>query len=91
MRIHVTGLGGFIGSALGPALVARGHEVRRDGMEGCDAVVHLANIAHARADRDELWKVNVDGTVATAEAAARNGPRSRSMGAGWCSPRASAA
>ena len=75
MRIHVTGLGGFIGSSLGPALAARGHEVRRGGMEGCDAVVHLANIAHARAERDRLWKVNVDGTVATAEAAAKAGVR----------------
>ena len=75
MRIHVTGLGGFIGSSLGPALAARGHEVRREGTEGCDAVVHLANIAHARVHRDELWKVNVDGTVATAEAAARAGVR----------------
>ena len=51
MRIFVTGLGGFIGSSLGPALAARGHEVRREDMEGCDAVVHLANIAHARAAR----------------------------------------
>ena len=75
MRIHVTGLGGFIGSSLGPALEARGHEVRSDSMEGCDAVVHLANIAHARADRERLWKVNVDGTAALAEAAARAGVR----------------
>jgi nucleoside-diphosphate-sugar epimerase len=73
MRILVTGLGGFIGSSLGPALAAHGHEVRREGMEGCDAVVHLANIAHARAGRERLWKVNVDGTVAVAEAAAKAG------------------
>jgi nucleoside-diphosphate-sugar epimerase len=75
MRIFVTGLGGFIGSSLGPALAARGHEVRREGMEGCDAVVHLANIAHARADRETLWKVNVEGTAALAEAAAKAGVR----------------
>ena len=75
MRIHVTGLGGFIGSSLGPVLEARGHEVRSDSMEGCDAVVHLANIAHARADRETLWKVNVDGTAALAEAAAKAGVR----------------
>ena len=75
MRIHVSGLGGFIGRSLGPALVARGHEVRRDGMEGCEAVVHLANIAHARADRERLWKVNVEGTARIAESAARAGVR----------------
>jgi nucleoside-diphosphate-sugar epimerase len=71
MRIHVTGLGGFIGSSLGPALSARGHEVRREGMEGCDAVVHLANIAHARSDRERLWKVNVEGTARAAGAASK--------------------
>ena len=75
MRILVTGLGGFIGSSLGPALAARGHEVRRAGMEGCDALVHLANIAHARAPREDLWKVNVEGTAAVAEAAAKAGVR----------------
>lgn len=75
MRILVTGLSGFIGSSLGPHLAARGHEVRRDGMEGCEAVVHLANIAHARADRTALWKVNVDGTVAIARQAAGAGVR----------------
>ena len=75
MRILVTGLGGFIGSSLGPALAARGHEVRREGMEGCDAVVHLANIAHARTNRTQLWKVNVDGTAAAVKAAAKAGVR----------------
>lgn len=75
MRILVTGLSGFIGSSLGPELAARGHEVRREGMQGCDAVVHLANIAHARADRATLWKVNVDGTLETAKRAADAGAR----------------
>jgi nucleoside-diphosphate-sugar epimerase len=75
MRILVTGLSGFIGSSLGPALRARGHDVRSADMRGCDAVVHLANIAHARADRDQLWKVNVDGTAHAASLAAQEGVR----------------
>jgi nucleoside-diphosphate-sugar epimerase len=75
MRILVSGLRGFIGSSLGPALAARGHEVRSEGMEGCDAMVHLANIAHARATREDLWKVNVEGTARTAESAAKAGVR----------------
>src|SRR5260370_992815 len=71
MRILVTGLGGFIGSSLGPLLESRGHEVRGAGREvrelaqafrGCGAVVHLANIAHADADPALLWRVNVEGT-----------------------------
>ena len=67
MRILVTGLSGFIGSSLGPFLEARGHEVRgasrqvialAAAMRGCDAVVHLANIAHGRVERI-LRHVNV--------------------------------
>ena len=70
MRILVTGLAGFIGSSLGPVLRARGHDVRSADMRGCHTVVHLANIAHARAGRGELWRVNVEGTsrAATLEA-----------------------
>ena len=68
MRIHVTGLRGFIGSHLGPALAAAGHELR-PSPEECEAVVHLANIAHTRASLDELQRVNVEGTVAQAKRA----------------------
>lgn len=71
MRILITGRSGFIGSSLGPALEARGHNVRNEGVEGCDAMVHLANIAHARVDRRVLWKVNVEGTLRAAESAAK--------------------
>ena len=84
MRILVTGATGFIGSSLGPLLESRGHEVRGAGREvrvleeafrGCDAAVHLANIAHAGASPTLLWRVNVDGTARAAELAAANGVR----------------
>ena len=84
MRILVTGLSGFIGSSLGPLLEARGHEVRGVGREvvalanafrGCDAVVHLANIAHARVDAELLRRVNVEGTARAAALAADQGVR----------------
>jgi len=75
MRILVTGLAGFIGSSLGPFLAARAHEVRGEEVEGCDAVVHLANIAHARVSRRRLWEVNVEGTSRMADRAASAGVR----------------
>jgi UDP-N-acetyl-alpha-D-quinovosamine dehydrogenase len=74
MRIHVTGSGGFIGGHLAPALAAAGHELRAS-VEGCDAVVHLANIAHASASPAELRRVNVDGSIALAKAALAAGAR----------------
>lgn len=74
MRIHVTGASGFIGSHLVPALESAGHELRTS-VEGCDAVVHLANIAHARAAPAELHRVNVQGTLAQAQAALAAGAR----------------
>jgi nucleoside-diphosphate-sugar epimerase len=84
MRVFVTGASGFIGSGLVPALESRGHEVRGAGREvrelaaafrGCDAVVHLANIAHASADPKLIWRVNVDGSSRAAELAAASGVR----------------
>ena len=84
MRIMVTGRSGFIGSSLGPFLEARGHEVRGAGHEvaslaaafaGCEAVVHLANIAHIRVDAALLWRVNVEGTARAAALAAKHGVR----------------
>jgi len=74
MRILVTGAGGFIGSHLRPALAAAGHELRT-APEGCDAVVHLANIAHTSASPAELHRVNVEGTIAQARAALAAGVR----------------
>ncbi len=55
-----------------PGLEARGVEVRvgdllQDGdlaplLEGVDVVVHCAGIAAQRAAREDIWRVNVDGT-----------------------------
>jgi len=74
MRVLVTGAGGFIGSHLCPALAAAGHELRAS-VEGCDAVVHLANIAHTLASAADLQRVNVEGTIAQARAALAAGAR----------------
>jgi nucleoside-diphosphate-sugar epimerase len=74
MRIHVTGARGFIGGHLGPALAAAGHELRAC-VEGCDAVVHLANIAHTSAHPADLHRVNVEGTIAQAKAALAAGAK----------------
>jgi nucleoside-diphosphate-sugar epimerase len=74
MRVLVTGATGFIGSHLCPALAAAGHELCAS-VEGCDAVVHLANIAHARASPADLHRVNVEGTLAQARAARAAGAR----------------
>jgi nucleoside-diphosphate-sugar epimerase len=74
MRILVTGASGFIGSHLCPALAAAGHELRAS-VEGCDAVVHLANIAHTSARPADLHRVNVAGTLAQAQAALAAGAR----------------
>jgi nucleoside-diphosphate-sugar epimerase len=74
MRILVTGAGGFIGGHLCPALVAAGHELRAS-VEGCDAVVHLANIAHTDASAADLHRVNVEGSIAQARSALAAGAR----------------
>jgi nucleoside-diphosphate-sugar epimerase len=74
MRILVTGARGFIGGHLCPALAAAGHELAA-AVEGCDAVVHLANIAHVNASPADLHRVNVEGTIAQARAALAAGAR----------------
>jgi len=49
--------------------------VRTSDAESCDAVVHLANIAHTHASAAELRRVNVEGTIAQARAALAAGAR----------------
>jgi len=74
MRVFVTGAGGFIGQHLCAALQAGRHEVLTEA-RGADVVVHLANIAHARAPEAELRRVNVDGSLERAREAAAIGVR----------------
>ncbi len=74
MRVHVTGASGFIGGHLVSALASSGHELHPT-VQGCNAVVHLANIAHTAASPRELHRVNVEGTLAQAQAAAASGAR----------------
>jgi nucleoside-diphosphate-sugar epimerase len=70
LKVAVTGASGFVGRTLCAALAA-GHEIV--AAEKANAVVHLAAIAHRRASREELQKVNVDFAVQTAEKAAAAG------------------
>jgi len=74
MKVYVTGASGFIGSHLVAALRAAGHEVL-GARKGCEAVVHLANIAHTRASPRDLHRVNVEGTLAEAQAALAAGAK----------------
>ena len=73
LKVAVTGASGFIGRTLCAALGAAGHE--QVGLRDADAVVHLAAIAHRRATRTELQRVNVDFAVQTAKSAAAAGAR----------------
>jgi UDP-glucose 4-epimerase len=75
VKIVVTGATGFIGRALCRAIVERGDEavpldLRIGSLTGGDAVVHLAGIAHGRAQREELERVNVRLAKQVGEAAA---------------------
>lgn len=61
MKVAVTGASGFVGSALCRALGADAVPTPRDGTlpSSCEAVVHLAAIAHRGASRAELEEANV--------------------------------
>jgi nucleoside-diphosphate-sugar epimerase len=73
LKVAVTGASGFVGRTLCPSLAAAGHELASP--EAADACVHLAAIAHRRASRDELQRINVDLAVQAARKAAAAGAR----------------
>jgi len=73
LKVAVTGASGFIGRTLCAALTGAGHELA--ALEASRAVVHLAAIAHRRASRDDLQRVNVGLAVETAKKAAAVGAR----------------
>lgn len=83
-RVFVTGATGFVGRALSADLLRNGFDMvpadlRRPGWEaglqGCEAVLHLAGVAHARATAAVYQEVNVAATERLARAAARAGVR----------------
>jgi uncharacterized protein YbjT (DUF2867 family) len=90
MRIAITGSAGFIGSHLGRALSADGHEIvpvsRRSGIDitsahalaeafaGCEAIAHCAGINREIGDQT-YQRVHIDGTRRVVEAAERAGVR----------------
>jgi dihydroflavonol-4-reductase len=85
MHVYVTGVSGFLGGHVAPALRERGHDVRDERvdlldaaglervMEGCDAVVHVAGLYSYDAQSELLERVNIDGTRNLLDAAARAG------------------
>jgi nucleoside-diphosphate-sugar epimerase len=85
LRVAVTGASGFVGRSLCTALSAAGHELavpdlRTRGeyldLAGAGAVVHLAAVAHRRADTpSNLRLVNVRLTQLVGRAAAAGGAR----------------
>ncbi|MDH4188832.1 MAG: NAD-dependent epimerase/dehydratase family protein [Betaproteobacteria bacterium] len=91
MRILVTGADGFVAATLVPLLAASGHQARAAGraltgeidgatdwralLAGCEAVVHLANLAHRARDARAIERANVAGTRRLAEQAAACGLR----------------
>lgn len=67
----MTGRSGFVGRALCASLAGAGREPVP--VENAEAIVHLAAIAHRRASREDLQRVNVELAVETAKVAAAAG------------------
>jgi uncharacterized protein (TIGR01777 family) len=77
LQILVSGSTGLVGSALVPFLESSGHQVRRlarncyDGLEGCDAVIHLSGRSIAtrwtKQIKEEIISSRVDTTRHLAE------------------------
>ena len=100
MRVYVTGATGFVGGHVARELRERGAEVRDErvdlldatrlaqAMDGCDAVVHVAALYSYDADPAVIERVNVEGTRAVLDAAARAGVRRfvHTSTAGTCGP-----
>jgi nucleoside-diphosphate-sugar epimerase len=72
MEVHITGAGGFVGSALTTALSKSGHNIVREAA-GSETVVHLAGIAHRRASKWEYQEVNIALAERLARSAAAEG------------------
>ncbi len=83
-RVLVTGATGFIGRALCADFAGSGWQVNagdlrqprwEDALQGCEAVVHLAGVAHTRGTAALYEEVNVAATERLALAAVRTGVR----------------
>jgi nucleoside-diphosphate-sugar epimerase len=79
LKVAVTGASGFIGTALCSALGEADHQARALdlhtvpdalALQGVEALVHLAAVAHRRASPEELHRVNVELAVQVGKAAA---------------------
>jgi len=80
VRVVVTGASGFIGRSLCVAVQRAGHEavgldLRNTAFTAGDVVVHLAAIAHRRANPAELERVNVGLAKQVGQATAAHGAR----------------
>jgi UDP-glucose 4-epimerase len=78
VKVAVTGASGFIGRSLLAALESAGHDsvaldLRASRFTGAEVVVHLAAVAHRRASREELDRVNVELTRDIGKAAVAHG------------------